>query len=123
MADKKTEQLFGGFGVLLAVAQHDVVAELTRVRFDAEGNLGVERVCDLGDDKSDDICAAADEAAGQRVDTVALLVADFYDPLARRFTQLLGAAEGAGYGRSGDAGDAGDVLDCYMAHMACCFLP
>ena len=81
------------------------------MRFDAEGDLGVERVCDLGDDKSDDVCAAADEAAGQRVDTVALLVADFYDPLARRFAQLLGAAEGTGYGRSGDAGDAGDVLD------------
>ena len=120
---EKAEQLLGSLGILLAVAQHDIIAQLAGVRFDAERYLGIKRIGHLGNDETDYVGAAADETARERVDAIALFVADLYDPLARRLAQLLGAAEGAGYGRSGDAGNAGNIFNGYVAHMACSFLP
>ena len=123
VAGEKAEQLLGGLGVLLAVAQHDIIAQLAGVRFDAERNLGIKRIGHLGNDETDYVGTAADETARERVDAIALFIADLYDPLARCLAQLLGAAEGAGYGRSGDAGNTGDIFNGYVAHMACSFLP
>ena len=120
---EKAEQLLGSLGILLAVAQHDIIAQLAGVRFDAERYLGIKRIGHLGNDETDYVGAAADETARERVDAIALFVADLYDPLARRLAQLLGAAEGAGYGRRGDTGNTGDIFNGYVAHMACSFLP
>lgn len=36
---EKAEQLLGSLGILLAVAQHDIIAQLAGVRFDAERYL------------------------------------------------------------------------------------
>ena len=90
-ADQKLKDVALEFQVVGRVAEHEVVAVLTRAHFDMIRHLGHERVVDVGDNESQQLCLLHDHRPGDIVRGIAHLMANLNHAFAR-FLANFGAA-------------------------------
>ena len=107
--DQRARRLRLGGRRALGVGGEHEIAERVRGLLDADRQLGVERVLEVGNDDADRRARARLQRAGDRVRMIAGLGDGALDPLARRFGDERRAVDDVGDRRLRDAGAARDI--------------